>query len=216
LSKPTRNLSLFPESVTSSLGDPFFFENLAREAGYGLIAGVDEAGRGPLAGPVVAAAVIVPEGVVLDGVTDSKKMSEKARERAWVSITEDALTFKIGVVSPRYIDRHNILKAALEAMRRAVSALDPQPEFLLVDGIQKVPFGIPQRCLKKGDLISRSISAASVLAKVYRDRIMRCYHANEPQYGFDSNKGYGTTHHLGALRRYGPCRHHRLSFKGVC
>jgi ribonuclease HII len=188
---------------------------MVRKAGYGLIAGVDEAGRGPLAGPVVAAAVIVPEGIELPGVKDSKAMTEKAREKAFSVINRKALTTSIAVVSHNYIDEFNILKASLEAMKRAVLALDPAPEYLLVDGIHAVGVSIPQKCLKKGDQISLSISAASVMAKVYRDRIMRSFHEVFPQYGFCENKGYGTRRHLMGIRRYGPCPIHRLTFRGV-
>jgi ribonuclease HII len=195
--------------------DPFFYEDLARKAGYGLIAGVDEAGRGPLAGPVVAAAVILPQGIELAGVRDSKKMTAKAREEAFLIINRQALGSGIGVVSNGYVDKFNVLKASLEAMRRAVLALDPQPEFLLVDGINSVPLQIPQRCLKKGDQISKSISAASVVAKVYRDRIMASYHERYPAYGFAKHKGYGTRRHLETLKKFGPCPVHRLTFKGV-
>ncbi|MDY6970893.1 MAG: ribonuclease HII [Thermodesulfobacteriota bacterium] len=195
--------------------DPFFYEGLARKAGYGLIAGVDEAGRGPLAGPVVAAAVIVPRGVELAGIRDSKKMTARAREEAFSIIQSRALATGIGVVSHKYIDEFNILKASLEAMRQAILALDPQPEFLLVDGVNQVPSPIPQACLKKGDQISRSISAASVLAKVYRDRIMRSYHETYPVYSFDEHKGYGTPRHKEALKKYGSSPFHRLTFKGV-
>ena len=179
-----------------------------------MIAGVDEAGRGPLAGPVVAAAAIIPQGIQL-GVKDSKQMTERAREEAFPVVQDRALATGIGVVSHQYIDEFNILQASLEAMRRAVLALDPQPEFLLVDGIQKVPLPIAQRCLKKGDQISRSISAASVIAKVYRDRIMRCYHKMYPVYDFARNKGYGTITHVAALKQYGPSPIHRLTFRGV-
>jgi len=188
---------------------------MARKAGYGLIAGVDEAGRGPLAGPVVAAAVILPQGKDLAGVRDSKKMTPRAREEAFSLIQNEALASAIGVVSQKDIDESNILKASLEAMRLAIVALDPQPEFLLVDGIHSVSLPIPGRCLKKGDQLSRTISAASVLAKVYRDRIMLAYHETYPVYGFDRNKGYGTAYHLKALRQYGPSPLHRLTFKGV-
>lgn len=215
MSTPPKNQPLFSESAISSTCDPFFFEGLAREAGHNLIAGVDEAGRGPLAGPVVAAAVIVLHGTELAGIRDSKKMTPKAREEAFSVIHHHGLATGIGVVSHDYINEFNILKAALEAMRRAVLALDPQPEFLLVDGIHMVPLPIPQRCLKKGDVLSRSISAASVVAKVYRDRIMCSYHKMYPDYGFDKNKGYGTRRHLAALRECGPSPLHRINFKGV-
>jgi len=180
-----------------------------------LVAGLDEAGRGPLAGPVVAAAVILPEEVDLPGVRDSKKMSPSAREKAFKLINRKALGVRIAVISQRYIDRYNILNASLEAMKLAVQALDPQPCYLLVDGINPVPLDLPQKCLKKGDQRSMSISAASVMAKVYRDRIMKCYHSRFPQYGFDQNKGYGTRYHLEAIKRFGPCQFHRLTFRGV-
>ncbi len=180
-----------------------------------MIAGVDEAGRGPLAGPVVAAAVILPERIMLEGVRDSKEMTEGAREGAFPLISEKAVAASIAVVSHREIDETNILKATLEAMKQAVLALDPGPDFFLVDGIHPVPVSIPQKCLKKGDQISLSISAASVMAKVYRDRIMRSYHEMFPEYGFVENKGYGTPRHLRAIREYGPSRVHRLTFQGV-
>lgn len=212
---PPKNLPLFPESICSSVIDPFFYEDLARKNGYALICGVDEAGRGPLAGPVVAGAVILPHDVKLTGVTDSKKMSAEAREQVFSTIHQKALATGIGVVSHRYIDEFNVLKASLEAMRRAVLALDPLPDFLLIDGIHAVQLSIPQRCLKKGDLISRSISAASVLAKVYRDRIMYCHHEMYPEYGFDRHKGYGTARHMEAIKQYGPSPIHRMTFKGV-
>jgi ribonuclease HII len=188
---------------------------VARSAGYRCIAGVDEAGRGPLAGPVVAAAVIIPEGVLLAGVKDSKKMTEKAREKAYSLIDQKALSIGIGVVSHRYIDESNILKASLEAMKQAVLSLDLTPEYILVDGVHEVPVALPQKCLKRGDQLSLSISAASVMAKVYRDRIMCSYGELFPEYGFLHNKGYGTARHRVALQKYGPTPIHRLSFKGV-
>lgn len=215
MSTSPKNLPLFPDSAIDSSVDPFFFENLAGKAGFRAIAGVDEAGRGPLAGPVVGAAVIIPAGVELPGVRDSKKMTAKAREEALVRIQTEALAAAVGVVSHQDIDELNILQASLEAMRRAVDGLRHPTEFLLVDGNQPVPAAQPQRCIPKGDRLSRSISAASVLAKVYRDRIMSSYHRQYPCYGFDRNKGYGTREHLAALARYGACPVHRRSFKGV-
>ncbi len=209
------NLPLFPDGVAEPADDPLFHEIRTRGAGYELIAGVDEAGRGPLAGPVVAAAVVLRPGTDLPGIRDSKQMTGKAREAAFPVIQRDALATAIAVVPHRRIDEGNILEATLEAMRRAVLGLPRQPDFLLVDGIQPVPLAIPQRCLKRGDQLSRSISAASVLAKVYRDRIMQAYHRMFPRYGFGRNKGYGTAEHLAALERHGPCRIHRLSFRGV-
>jgi ribonuclease HII len=199
----------------SSDDTPLLFESLARKTGYRLIVGVDEAGRGPLAGPVVAAAVRIPEDVLLPGVKDSKKMTEAAREQAFFVIHQKAMDIGIGVVSQRYIDQYNILEASLEAMKRAVLSLDKNPEFLLVDGIHAVPISIAQKCIKKGDQRSLSISAASIVAKVYRDRMMRAYHEQFPAYGFSENKGYGTARHLLALKEYGPCPIHRLTFRGV-
>jgi len=183
--------------------------------GYGCVAGVDEAGRGPLAGPVVAAAVILPPGVALEGVRDSKQMRPRAREKAFEAICRSCAAASVGVVSHRYIDAHNILAAALEAMRRAVLGLGLRPDYLLVDGNQPVPLAQAQECVVKGDQKSRSVAAASVLAKVYRDRIMRAYHGMFPQYGFDRNMGYGTQEHLAALARYGATPLHRRTFKGV-
>jgi len=180
-----------------------------------LIAGVDEAGRGPLAGPVVAAAVILPEGAELEGVTDSKKMSERAREEAFSRIERAAVGFSLSVVSAEEIDRINILQASRKAMMQAILMLDPQPDFLLIDGTHPVDLPIHQQCITKGDQLSLPISAASVLAKVYRDSIMHSYHTLFPWYGFSSNKGYGTQGHIGALRRFGPCRIHRLTFRRV-
>ena len=211
----TENLKLFPDDLSQCPQDPFYHETEARNSGYRLIAGVDEAGRGPLAGPVVAAAVMIPEGRRFSGVKDSKKMTARARFEAFHRIKGGALTFGIGVVPVSYIEEFNILNASLEAMLRAVQVLDPQPEMILVDGIHTVPTSIKQKCLKKGDQVSRSISAASVLAKVYRDRIMAAYHHMYPEYGFDKNKGYGTRQHLEALKEHGPCPVHRLTFKGV-
>ena len=190
-------------------------ESLARLAGYSLVAGVDEAGRGPLAGPVVAAAVILPEHIVLDGVRDSKKMSERAREEAFSLIERVAIDLSIAVASSKEIDRINILQATRKAMKQAVLTLDPQPDCLLIDGTHPVDLSIHQRCIIKGDELSLSISAASIMAKVYRDRIMYSYHRLYPGYGFSLNKGYGTPGHREAIMRYGPCCIHRLTFRGV-
>ena len=195
--------------------DNLFHEFQARFAGYTLVAGVDEAGRGPLAGPVVAAAVILPQGIVLDGVKDSKKMSESAREQAFSLIERVAIDFSVSVVSPKEIDRINILQATRKAMKQAVLTLDPQPDYLLIDGTHPVDLSIHQRCIIKGDDLSLSISAASIMAKVYRDSIMYSYHRLYPRYGFSLNKGYGTPGHREAIMRYGACCIHRLTFRGV-
>jgi ribonuclease HII len=191
------------------------YESDAWRAGYSLIAGIDEAGRGPLAGPVIAAAVILPENVKLEGVRDSKRMSPRAREDAFSLIEERAISIALAVVSPREIDQINILQATRKAMKQAVLHLDTQPDFLLIDGTHPVDLPIQQRCIVRGDQQCLSISAASVLAKVYRDRMMCSYHELYPRYGFSSNKGYGTRGHLEAITRYGPCSIHRLTFRGV-
>ncbi|MEW6669625.1 MAG: ribonuclease HII [Thermodesulfobacteriota bacterium] len=206
----------FPQNPAVREPDPFHYESMLRAAGYRLIAGVDEAGRGPLAGPVVAAAVILAQETPLPGVRDSKQMTVDARERALCLIQEKALAVGVGVVSHSYIDRFDILKASLEAMRRAVLALDPAPDACLVDGIHTIPIRIAQRCIKKGDRLSHSVSAASIVAKVYRDRLMCAYHEQFPQYGFSDHKGYGTRTHLAAIREHGACPIHRRTFKGVC
>jgi ribonuclease HII len=195
--------------------DNQFHEFQARLAGYSSVAGIDEAGRGPLAGPVVAAAVILPEDIVLDGVKDSKKMSERAREEAFYLIQRKAINISLAAVSPKEVDRINILQATRKAMKQAVLTLDPQPDCLLIDGTHPVDISIHQRCIIKGDELSLSISAASVMAKVYRDRIMYSFHTLYPRYGFSSNKGYGTRGHREAIMRYGPCCIHRLTFRGV-
>jgi ribonuclease HII len=216
LIRPNKNLLLFSGYDAFDSLNPLFHESLAWENGYRIIAGVDEAGRGPLAGPVVAAAVVFPKRVILPGIKDSKKMTEKAREKAFSIIANNALAVSVAVVSHKTIDQSNILISSLEAMKRALSRLDPAPEYVLVDGIHKIPIVTPQRCIIKGDQLSQSISAASIVAKVYRDRIMRAYHASFPAYGFNTNKGYGTARHLKALCQYGPCPLHRLTFRGVC
>lgn len=213
--KVNKNLPLFQDFNPDEAVDPLFFESTAFEQGYNLIAGVDEVGRGPLAGPVVASAVILPAGMTLPGIKDSKKMTEKARIKAFSDIIKVAEAIGIGVVPHSYIDEFNILNASLEAMKKAVENLDNSPEYLLVDGIFKIPVHLPQKCIKKGDQLSHSISASSIIAKVYRDRIMYSYHIDYPEYGFSSNKGYGTVKHLEALKKFGPCPFHRLTFRGV-
>lgn len=209
------NLPLFPELTLPPETDPFSHESIACKAGYRLIAGVDEAGRGPLAGPVVAAAVIIPFGEIIEGVKDSKKMTEKTRDNAFSVINQRAIAVSIGLVSHRFIDEHNILQASLEAMKRAVLSLYPAPDYLLVDGIHTVPVSIHQRSIIKGDQQSLSISAASIIAKVYRDRVMISHHEQFPEYELKKNKGYGTKMHMEAIKRYGASPIHRLTFKGV-
>ncbi len=181
-----------------------------------LIAGVDEAGRGPLAGPVVAAAVILPNGYNNDEIKDSKCLSPRRREELFELLRKDALSIGISLVGPREIDDNDILWASLEAMRKAVLRLKLVPELLLVDGIHTIPdIEIPQRAIPKGDSKYTVISAASIVAKVVRDRIMCAWDKVYPQYGFAKHKGYPTKEHREAIMRYGPSPIHRLSFKGV-
>ncbi len=207
---------LFGEEELQHPGDTLFYERELKNRGYRLIAGIDEAGRGPLAGPVVAAAVILNPDPELPGVRDSKTMTEAQREEAFPKILGASVCAAVGVASNAEIDDSDILKATLAAMKKAVLTLDPEPDFLLVDGLQTISVARHQRFLTKGDQRSLSISAASVVAKVYRDRVMRSYHQLYPGYGFDRHKGYGTREHLAAIRRLGPSPIHRKSFKGVC
>jgi ribonuclease HII len=191
------------------------FEERARQRGYCRIAGIDEAGRGPLAGPVVAAAVILPAGLDIPGVNDSKKLSSFRRDQLFDVIMERALAVGIGFGDHLLIDRINILQATLEAMKGAVRQLSPPPDFLLIDGISKVPLPIHQQTIKKGDSASLSIAAASIIAKVTRDRLMADYDSRFPGYGFAAHKGYGCESHMAAIARIGPCEIHRKTFRGV-
>lgn len=188
------------------------YEKQALRRGFSLISGIDEAGRGPLAGPVVAAAVILPKWVRLPGLTDSKLLKREQRETFDKKIRATATAFGIGVVDNVEIDRINILQASFQAMMLAIEQLSTTPDFLLIDGPYKLPLKIEQVGIPQGDFLSLSIAAASVLAKVHRDRIMCEYHETYPQYGFDSHKGYATPRHREAIRLYGPCPLHRLSF----
>ncbi|MEK9628230.1 MAG: ribonuclease HII [Nitrospinota bacterium] len=195
--------------------DLFKYETQGRVKGYGTIAGVDEAGRGPLAGPVVAAAVIFPSHINIAGLDDSKKLSVKKREELFPIIKEKAIAFGVADVDRDVIDEINILQAARLAMKKAVDQLNPQPDLLLIDGNQKIESALEQWPIVKGDSNSFSIAAASVLAKVTRDRIMDDYHKIYPQYGFDRHKGYGTKLHRTLIQEHGPCPIHRITFKGV-
>ena len=189
-----------------------YFEERARQRGFRLIAGIDEAGRGPLAGPVVAAAVVLPDRYSHPDINDSKKLTSRSRELLFEVIRADALAVGIGVVDSRVIDELNILRATLLAMREAVADLQVVPDCLLVDGNQSVPLEIPQETIVKGDARSVSIAAASIVAKVSRDRIMEIYHRQFPYYNFFKNKGYGTAEHRRAIREHGFCKIHRRSF----
>jgi ribonuclease HII len=192
------------------------FERRARENGFRVVAGVDEAGRGPLAGPVVAAVVVLPEGFFHKGIRDSKALSPIARKKAFDLIGKAAVSYGVGLATPEEIDKINILKASLLAMRRAVETLPVPPDFLYVDGIHRVPHPVAQEPLVAGDSRCLSIMAASVLAKVTRDGMMAEYDAMYPGYRFAAHKGYPTREHLAALRRLGPCPIHRTTFRGVC
>ena len=191
------------------------FENAARKNGYSSIAGVDEAGRGPLAGPVVSSAVMLPESFLRADVTDSKKLSPKIRNVLYERIYEEAISIGTGIVDALEIDRINILQASLLSMKMAVENLNPKPDFLLIDGIHRIPHRIPQQPVPKGDALSVSIAAASIIAKVTRDRLMECYHLDYPQFGFSKHKGYPTQKHKAAIQKYGCCPIHRRTFKGV-
>lgn len=185
-----------------------------RDRGYSSLAGVDEAGRGPLAGPVVASAVIVRDFYFSSRVNDSKKMSEKAREEAYPEILKKC-EVSIAWMDAEEIDRINIYQASLEAMRQAVVKLRISPDFLMIDGPLSVKVPIKQEGIVSGDSLSFSIACASVIAKVTRDRMMNYYDSLYPQYGFKDNKGYGTKQHLDALKQFGPCEIHRKSFDPV-
>ena len=182
------------------------------EAELGVVCGIDEAGRGPLAGPVCAAAVILPEGWIPEGLDDSKKLSEKQRERLYDEITAKALSWSVAWASHEEIDEVNILQATFLAMRRALAGLEQQPDFALVDGNRDPKLGIPTRCEVKGDGRYACIAAASVLAKVSRDRLMLELDGKYPGYGFRQHKGYPTKAHYAAIAELGPCEIHRLTF----
>ena len=179
-----------------------------------VIAGTDEAGRGPLAGPVVAAACILPPDFLPEGLDDSKKLTGKKREKLFDIITESAITYCIASASPEEIDHYNILEASLLAMRRALAGLSVQPDLVLVDGCIDRGFPIPARAIVSGDALSPSIAAASILAKVTRDRMCLDMDAQYPQYGFAKHKGYPTPAHKLAVFEHGPCPYHRRSFLG--
>lgn len=190
-------------------------ENTARKGGALRIAGVDEVGRGPVFGPVVAAAVILPAGCGIDGLDDSKKLSEKKRAQLDTEIRACAMAFAIAAVDVETIDRINIRRASLLAMRLAVEQLMPEPDFLLIDGRDRIEWKCAQRAVIKGDATSVSIAAASVLAKVYRDNLIVDLDEKFPGYGLARHKGYGTAAHLAALARLGPTPLHRRSFRPV-
>jgi ribonuclease HII len=193
----------------------YSFELSAHRSGFQVVAGVDEAGRGPLSGPVVAAAVVLPPSYKNDEIRDSKQLSPKKRERLYQIINDDALSVGLGVVESSVIDSINILQATLMAMEAAVTNLSLAVDYLLIDGINNINVPIPQQAIRKGDSLSISIASASIIAKVSRDKIMEIYHRQFPQYNFLKNKGYGTLEHRKAIKKYGCCKIHRRSFKRV-
>ncbi len=182
-------------------------------SGVNLICGIDEAGRGPLAGPVVVAAAIMPRDSMIEGVNDSKKVSEKKREKLYDLITDEAIAYGVGIIDQKEIDRINILNATKEGLTMAVKELNPKPDLIIVDALSKIDTeGIPYKSIIKGDAKCYSIACASIIAKVTRDRIMRQWDEVYPQYGFIKHKGYGTAAHISAIKEYGLCPLHRLSF----
>lgn len=192
------------------------YEEHSYQQGYQAIAGLDEAGRGPLAGPVVAAACILPKDLLIAGVNDSKKLSAKMREQLFKRLTTDpSIIYGIGIVEAVEIDQINIYQATIQAMWKAVEQLTFRPDYLLIDGMGISHPSIPCQKIIKGDQLSLSIAAASIIAKKTRDDLMRAYHEQWPCYGFDQHKGYGTAKHLESLGQYGPCAIHRYSFAPI-
>lgn len=188
-------------------------ENEIYKTGVNTICGIDEAGRGPLAGPVVVAAVIMPKDSMIEGVNDSKKVSEKKREALFEQITKEAISYGIGIIDQKEIDEINILNATKKGLTTAIKELEVKPDRILVDALTGIDTcGIPYTSIIKGDAKSYSIAAASILAKVTRDRIMREWDELYPQYGFEKHKGYGTKMHIDAIKEHGLCPLHRLSF----
>ena len=190
----------------------YTYEHNAYLRGYTAVCGIDEAGRGPLAGPVYAAAVWLPEGLVLDGLNDSKKLSEKKREALFPVILENAVSYGIGFATEQEIDEINILQATFLAMRRAFAAMQKRCDYALIDGNRMPPLPVPGETIVKGDAKSPSVAAASILAKVSRDRVMLEYAKQYPEYQFEKHKGYGTKVHVEALHTYGPSPIHRKTF----
>ena len=192
--------------------DKLTYEREYFEQGYRSVAGVDEVGRGPLAGPVVCAAVILPLDAEISGIDDSKKLSKKKREQLAEQIKERAISYSIAEVSEETIDEINILQATRLCMKRAVEGLSTQPDFVLTDGNMQLDIELPQKSIVKGDALVCSIGAASILAKVYRDKLMEEYAKEYPGYGFERNAGYGTKEHIGEIAKKGLCKIHRKTF----
>jgi ribonuclease HII len=204
-----------PSLFTEDPWDPWYFERRAYQRNFLRIAGVDEVGRGPLAGPVVAAAVVLPYEIDLPNVRDSKLLSPAQRQICYEEICSVATNISIAEVSAAEIDRTNILAASLKAMHKAVAQIEPLPDFLLIDGPWEVGIQLAQQALRRGDQLSISVAAASIVAKVHRDAIMIAYHQSYPHYNFANNKGYATEEHRIALARFGSCPLHRQTFRGV-
>ena len=192
--------------------DKLFYERGLLEKGYKYVCGVDEVGRGPLAGPVVCASVIMPTDVLLEGVDDSKKLTAKRREKLSEEILKNAIAYRICLIEPQIIDEINILQATRLCMKNAVESMPVKPDFVLVDGNMTLDISIPQQWLVKGDSLSYSIGAASIIAKVYRDALMKDYAKLYPEYGFENNAGYGSAKHIEAIKKYGLTPIHRKSF----
>jgi ribonuclease HII len=198
------------------LHDMSHFERRCRAEGYVRIGGVDEAGRGPLAGPVVAAACILPEGTLFEHLNDSKQLDPQKRDALFSQITTDpGIEFGLGIVDAPTIDQINILQATFLAMKQAIQSLKQAPDILLIDGNRAPSLSLPFQAIVKGDSKSISIAAASILAKVTRDRMMEAFAKEWPEYGFEEHKGYGTERHRQALEKYGPCPIHRRSFAPI-
>ena len=194
------------------MSDLWNYEHICYDEGFEIVCGIDEAGRGPLAGPVCAAAVILPRDLEIEGLNDSKKLSDKRRRALFDEIIAQAITYGIAFATEQEIDEINILQATFLAMRRALAQLSIQPSIALIDGNRETDFGLPVRTIVKGDSLSANIAAASILAKVTRDDFMLEQAKLYPEYGFDVHKGYGTKAHYEALRKYGPCPIHRRTF----
>lgn len=202
-----------PES-TQTIPSIFLHDEKIRQE-HPVIAGLDEAGRGPLAGPVVAAAVVLPAGLIIQGVKDSKKTGEKERKKIFWDIINHASAVGVGIVGADTIDRINILQSTKQAMKDAVNDLGIKPDILLIDAVQLSDIHLPQKSIIKGESVSASIAAASIVAKVVRDEIMHEYHEKYPAYNFKGHKGYSTREHMECIHRHGPCPIHRKSFRKV-
>lgn len=189
-----------------------YFESRLYKQGIKYIAGVDEVGRGALAGPVVAASVVLPKEIEIEGIDDSKRIAPKRREELYERIIAEAICYGVGIVGPSEIDKINILEATKKAMCLAVEALDPQPQHIFIDGNQPIKIGIPQTVIVKGDMRSVSVGAASIVAKVTRDRMMAEHEERYPGFSFSVHKGYGTRRHIEELHRFGATKIHRLTF----